>query len=145
VTSQSAYRIREVSWDEAATRLSAIRRRVFVQEQGVAESLEWDGLDPGCRHAVAETANGDAIATGRLLPDGHIGRMAVLPHWRRRGVGSALLAELVAMARHRGDDHVVLHAQAYVIDFYRRAAFEVASESFMEAGIPHVLMHMRLR
>jgi predicted GNAT family N-acyltransferase len=136
--------VREVSWDEAADRLSALRRCVFVQEQGVPESLEWDGLDPQCRHVVAESTGGEAIATGRLLPDGHIGRMAVLPAWHRLGVGSAVLAELVAMARRRGDDQVVLHAQTYVIDFYRRAAFEVASAPFMEAGIAHVLMQRRL-
>ena len=145
MASQTSYSIREVSWDEAGARLSALRRCVFVQEQGVPESLEWDGLDPECRHVLAQSASGEAIGTGRLLPDGHIGRMAVLPSWRRRGVGSALLAELVAMARHRGDDRVVLHAQAYVIDFYRRAAFEAAGEQFMEAGIPHVVMQMRLR
>ena len=143
--SESAYCVREVSWDEAGSRLSAVRRGVFVEEQGVAEALEWDGLDPACRHVMAQSASGEAIGTGRLLPDGHIGRMAVLPAWRRRGVGSALLAELVAMARSRGDDQVVLHAQAYVIDFYRRAGFEAASAQFMEAGIPHVLMQMRLR
>ena len=143
--SESAYRVREVSWDEAGSRLSAIRRGVFVEEQGVAEALEWDGLDPACRHVMAQSASGEAIGTGRLLPDGHIGRMAVLPAWRRRGVGSALLTELVAMARSRGDGQVVLHAQAYVIDFYRRAGFEAVGAQFMEAGIPHVLMQMRLR
>ena len=145
MSSQSAYGVREVSWEQHGPRLSAIRRRVFVQEQGVAEALEWDGLDRSCRHVMAETAAGEAIGTGRLLPDGHIGRMAVLPQWRRRGVGSDLLAELVAMARRRGDELVVLHAQTYVIDFYRRAGFEVASAPFMEAGIPHVIMQMRLR
>jgi predicted GNAT family N-acyltransferase len=145
VTSPPSFRIGEVSWDEAGARLRAIRRRVFVQEQGVSEALEWDGLDSGCRHALAQSADGEAIGTGRLLPDGHIGRMAVLPAWRRSGVGTALLRELLSMAAGRGDACVVLHAQAYVTQFYRRAGFEVVSPEFMEAGIPHVRMQLRLR
>lgn len=140
----SACTIREASWDEDGARLRAIRHEVFVREQGVPEALEWDGLDPACRHAVAEAPGGEAVGTGRLLPDGHIGRMAVLRPWRRSGVGSALLAQLIAMARARGDRCVVLHAQSYVTAFYRRAGFEVSSAEFMEAGIPHVEMRLRL-
>ena len=138
------YTIREVSWDEASDKLSELRRRVFVCEQGVPEALEWDGLDPACRHVIAEDANGGAIGTGRLLPDGHIGRMAVDKAWRRHGVGSAILARLIEMARARGDRVVALHAQSYVTDFYRRAGFEVTSAEFMEAGIPHVEMRLEL-
>ena len=135
----------EVAWDEAGERLRAIRREVFVHEQGVPEDLEWDGLDHLCRHVLAETASGEAIGTGRLLPDGHIGRMAVRKPWRREGVGSALLDRLVSIARARGDASIVLHAQSYVTAFYRRAGFESFDDEFMEAGIPHVRMRLRLR
>ena len=141
---EPGYRILEVSWAEAGERLGAIRKRVFVEEQGVPEALEWDGLDPACRHVLAETQDGEAVGTGRLLPDAHIGRMAVMPAWRRCGVGSALLAELVAMALRRGDERIVLHAQAYVAAFYRRAGFEAVGEPFMEAGIRHVRMELRM-
>jgi predicted GNAT family N-acyltransferase len=144
VSGEPGYRVREVSWTEAGERLGAIRKRVFVDEQGVSEALEWDGLDPACRHVLAETAGGEAVGTGRLLPDAHIGRMAVLPAWRRRGVGSALLTALIAMARSRGDAGIVLHAQAYVVAFYRRAGFVAIGEPFMEAGIPHVRMELEL-
>ena len=139
------YAIREASWDQDGERLRAIRYEVFVREQGVPEALEWDGLDPACRHVVAETAAGEAIGTGRLLPDGHVGRMAVAKAWRREGVGSALLERLVSMARARGDRLVVLHAQSYVTAFYRRAGFEAIGAEFMEAGIPHFEMRKRLR
>ena len=145
MTAKPSFQLREVSWDEACARLRAIRHQVFVQEQGVPEALEWDGLDAGCRHVLAQSADGEAIGTGRLLPDGHIGRMAVLQAWRRSGVGTALLRELVSMAVDRGDPCVVLHAQAYVTAFYLRAGFEVASPEFMEAGIAHVRMQLRLR
>src|SRR5690606_29372978 len=112
--------------------------------QGVPESLEWDGSDPDCRHALAETLGGEAIGTGRLLPDGHIGRMAVVRPWRRRGVGALILARLLAIARARGDRCVVLNAQCHATESCRRAGFEVSSAEFMEAGIPHVEMRLRL-
>jgi predicted GNAT family N-acyltransferase len=144
VPAKPPYAIREVSWEQDGARLRAIRFEVFVREQGVSEALEWDGLDPDCRHVVAETAAGKAIGTGRLLPDGHIGRMAVSKSWRRDGVGSALLDRLVSMARERGDRFAVLHAQSYVTAFYRRAGFEAIGPEFMEAGIPHVEMRRPL-
>jgi predicted GNAT family N-acyltransferase len=143
--SEPRYAIREASWEQDGDRLRAIRYDVFVREQGVPEALEWDGLDPACRHVVAETATGEAIGTGRLLPDGHIGRMAVAKSSRRDGVGGALLGRLISMARARGDRHVALHAQSYVIEFYRRAGFEAIGADFMEAGIAHVEMRKRLR
>ena len=138
-------RVREVDGEEEAARLRAIREQVFVREQGVPIELEWDGLDPVCRHVLAETACREAVGTGRLLPDARIGRMAVLAPWRRAGAGSALLQALVSVARRRGDAAVELHAQAYAVDFYRRAGFEVIGPAFMEAGIEHLPMRLVLR
>jgi predicted GNAT family N-acyltransferase len=134
------FRIEQASWATAQDELRAIRFEVFVQEQSVPEALEWDGLDSTCQHVLARDANGAAIATGRLLPDGHIGRMAVLAQWRRHGVGTAVLVELLRIAKNRGDAVVVLHAQSYVTQFYARLGFVVTSPEFMEAGIPHVEM-----
>jgi predicted GNAT family N-acyltransferase len=138
------FMVDEVSWAEAGPALRAIRHEVFVNEQAVPEALEWDGLDPQCRHVLARDVRGVPIGTGRLLPDGHVGRMAVLKPWRRAGVGSAVLAKLTSLARERGDPIVILNAQSYVAAFYRRAGFEVTSMEFMEAGIPHVEMRLVL-
>jgi len=134
------FRVDEVSWAETGEALGAVRRAVFVVEQQVPEDLEWDGIDADCRHVIARDAAGRAIGTGRLLPDAHIGRMAVLQPYRGYGVGRALLTRLVAIAQARGDRMVVLHAQTHAIAFYRRSGFEVSSEEFMEAGISHVEM-----
>jgi len=73
-----------------------------VVEQAVPEAMEWDGLDEICVHVVALDEVGDAIATGRMTPDGRIGRMAVLRAWRGRGIGAAVLDRLIAEARQRG-------------------------------------------
>jgi len=135
-----SFSIRLCNWDEARAEARRIRALVFVREQGVPLDLEWDGQDPGCEHALAYAADGSAVATGRLLPDGHIGRMAVLKQWRGQGVGALVLQALVEQARHRGHASVRLNAQTYAAGFYRRFGFEVSGAGFIEAGIPHVPM-----
>lgn len=134
------YTVRLVSWDAAQASLAAVRRAVFIDEQRVPEALEWDGLDPRCVHALAEDAEGRPIGTARLLPDGHIGRMAVLQSWRRKGVGGALLCAMLSEARRRGLRVVHLHAQVHAVPFYERYGFAREGETFLEAGIPHVRM-----
>jgi predicted GNAT family N-acyltransferase len=80
-----------------------------------------------------------AIGTGRLLPDGHIGRMAVLADWRGKGVGRALLERLLEEARLQSCA-LALHAQTHASGFYRRFGFVEEGPEFMEAGIPHRTM-----
>jgi predicted GNAT family N-acyltransferase len=142
---ERSYHVEAVSWTNEAAVLRAIRHQVFVVEQGVPETLEWDGRDPDCVHVLARDCNGAPIGTGRLLPDAHIGRMAVLEPWRRAGVGSVILRLLVEIARARGDRVAILSAQSYVLDFYRRAGFEVTSEEYLEAGIRHREMRLLLQ
>jgi predicted GNAT family N-acyltransferase len=125
--------------------LSRVRRIVFIDEQRVPENLEWDEVDPACVHAIAESAAGAAIGCGRLLPDGHVGRMAVLAPWRGRGVGDALLTRLVEAARERGHARVILNAQVQAMPFYARHGFAPQGEAFEEAGIAHQVMTRTLR
>ncbi|HRO28364.1 MAG TPA: GNAT family N-acetyltransferase [Luteimonas sp.] len=121
-----------------------MREIVFVQEQQVPPELEIDDLDPRCRHVLARDEAGLAIGTARLSPEGKIGRMAVLRDQRGRGVGSALLHALLRLAREDGLDRVHLHAQADAIAFYRDHGFTPVGERFMEAGIEHQAMQLRL-
>ena len=102
-------RVRAADWNVDRAALRVVREQVFVREQAVPVELEWDEFDPLCQHVVAEAA-GQAIGTGRLLPDGHIGRMAVLESWRGQGVGSALLVALLRLARDRGIRRVRLRS-----------------------------------
>ncbi|ATE59906.1 GNAT family N-acetyltransferase [Thauera sinica] len=141
---QESYRIELMDWREAAPLAMPLRERVFVAEQGVPPELEMDEFDAVCRHAVARTAAGEAIATGRLLPDGHIGRMAVDAAWRKRGVGGDVLEALVAEAAALGMGEVVLNAQVHALAFYERHGFAAEGEVFMEAGIEHRAMRRRL-
>lgn len=137
---QSRYRVREADWARDELRLKSIRHQVFVIEQRVPADLEWDGIDAQCRHALAEDNAGNAIGCGRLLPDGHIGRMAVHATWRDRGVGGALLAYLVELARAEGHRRVLLNAQVNAMRFYAHRGFTPMGEEFEEAGIPHRAM-----
>lgn len=126
-------------------RLRAIRRTVFIEEQGVPEELEWDGLDEHCRHALALAPGDVPIGTGRLTPDARIGRMAVTREWRGRGVGSAILQALLKEAQAAGCVLVELHAQVHALQFYGRHGFTARGPEFLEAGIPHRAMTIELQ
>ncbi len=140
----SKFTVRAASWRDDLAALQSLRRQVFIVEQQVPEELEWDADDAVSIHALALDAAGLPIGTGRLLPDGHIGRMAVSAAWRRRGVGLAILHWLIDCARRRGDAAVHLHAQMHALGFYASAGFIAHGAEFMEAGIPHRAMTLRL-
>ena len=129
------------NWDEQSGDAKPIRYEVFVVEQKVPLDMEWDEMDARCVHAVAYDAEGQAVGTGRLLPNGHLGRMAVRRAVRGHGIGARMLEALVDAARARGDREVMLNAQAQAEPFYERFGFRREGEIFMEAGIPHI--HMR--
>lgn len=136
--------VRLLQWDAAQADAKRIRFTVFVEEQRVPADLEMDEHDALCLHALAYAA-GRAVATGRLLPDGHIGRMAVLKEWRGRGAGRAMLRRLIGAARARGDREVVLSAQLHAVGFYRAEGFATDGPVYEEAGIPHQEMRLKLR
>ena len=136
--------VRPVNWHAHRDQLHAIRRTVFIEEQNVPEELEWDERDERCCHVLAFAADGAPIGTGRLLPDGHIGRMAVLREWRGKGAGSAILKTLLALAQEQGFETVRLHAQIHALGFYGKHGFTVTGGEFMEAGIPHRAMAIKL-
>ena len=137
-------RIELLSWSEARAEAMPIRFAVFVEEQKVPAKIELDEHDAVCMHALARSGDGTAIGTGRLLPDGHIGRMAVLKPWRGQGVGAALLEHLIDAARQRGDDEVVLSAQTHATGFYRKHGFREEGAVYDEAGIAHQDMRRAL-
>jgi predicted GNAT family N-acyltransferase len=137
-------RVEIADWAKAEAQVMPVRMAVFVVEQGVPEDIERDVFDAVSRHAIARDEAGAVVATGRLLPDGHIGRMAVAAPRRGKGVGGAVLEALVAEAGRRGLCEVALNAQVHALAFYRRHGFAEFGDVFMEAGIPHRAMHRAL-
>lgn len=140
VESAKGFTIRVASWGEEEAKLRAVRLAVFVVEQNIPEELEWDESDPVSTHALAEDRAGVPIGCGRLLPNGYIGRVAVLSDWRGQGVGAAILMRLIDLARERGDKRVLLNAQTQAMPFYARLGFAPTGNAFVEAGIPHQTM-----
>lgn len=131
--------IRTARWPDDRPALRCVREEVFVREQRVPLELEWDEEDAHCLHLLA--CLGDTpVATARMLPDGHIGRMAVRSPWRGRGIGSALLTRLIDIAAQRGLDQVWLNAQVSAVPFYRRFGFNEVGRQFLDAGIDHLKM-----
>lgn len=134
------FSVEDNSWSELQAAAKPVREAVFVREQKVPEEMEWDGYDAPSRHVIARNADGLPIGTGRLLPDGHIGRMSVLPDWRSHEVGSALFERLLQLAKSCRMPQIELHAQTQVAGFYARYGFVTEGPEFMEAGIPHIRM-----
>jgi predicted GNAT family N-acyltransferase len=132
-------RIELMDWQRAHSLAAPIRFEVFVREQRVPPEIELDDQDAVCIHAIAFDGE-RPIGTGRLLPDGHIGRMAVLKEWRGRGIGGLILNELMQAAMRRGDREIALSAQVQAVDFYRAHGFEPVGEVYQEAGIDHQAM-----
>lgn len=128
------------SWDRLRPDAWPIRLEVFVQEQFVPPELELDEYDPLSQHAVAYDLAGQPLATGRLLPDGHIGRMAVRRSTRGSGVGAQVLTALIACGRQAGHKRLILNAQIQAMGFYEAFGFAAEGEIFLDAGIEHRVM-----
>lgn len=128
----------------------AVRRDVFVHEQGVPEDVEYDALDAGAVHVLAVREDGTPLGAGRLLPGGpavsgnggdpavgSLGRLAVTKAARGLGVGAALVRAIEDAAGARGLTAVDLHAQTHALGFYERLGYRAYGPEFMDAGIPH--------
>ena len=124
-----------------------VRRQVFVEEQGVSEELELDKYDREALHMVVKDKEG-VIGTARIrfLVTGQakLERMAVLKHFRRRGIGRDIISFLIAELRNRQIGQVLLHAQYSVVAFYKSCGFEESGLPFWEAGIKHIKMQRRI-
>lgn len=129
-----SFKVELLSWEEAQPKAAPIRYTVFLQEKH-PEGVELDELDPQSRHAIALDDAGTAIGTGRLLPDGRIGRLVVLKDWRRQGVGAALIEALVGEARKLGYAAVTVSAPLQAADFYRDLGFAADGKVVKEHGV----------
>ena len=138
------YKLIKTDWNKNKTALRQIRTQVFIEEQRVPEALEWDEFDKTCQHVLV-TDNKKPIACGRIKPDGHIGRMAVLKEYRQQGVGAAILKALLKHAEDNDIETVYLHAQVSAVPFYEKLGFNICSEEFLDANIPHRTMEKKLK
>ncbi len=141
----TTFSVIQVTWQSHQTDLMRIREQVFINEQQVPIALEWDDQDETATHLLAFAIDLDsdkAIACARILPDGHIGRMAVLKDFRGLGVGSAVLAHAINLCRVLGVHVINISAQKHALSFYKRVGFVVTSAEYMDAGIAHYNMNL---
>jgi len=137
------YLTRREAWQDCKESSRELRAKVFIEEQGVPKEIEWDGRDEECIHVITRL-DGKALATGRLLPEGKIGRLAVESEFRGKGLGAQVLAALIDEAQALGFLKVYLNAQVSAQAFYHRAGFLPYGEVFEEAGIDHQAMALTL-
>lgn len=125
-----------------------LRRKVFIEEQGIAEADEIDDLDGQAVHLLA-TISGRPVGTARLLrkgATGKIGRVCVLPETRGSGLGAALIrAGIDHFAADPAYAEVYLSAQVPVLAFYEKLGFVAHGAEYDDAGIPHRDMTLPLR
>jgi predicted GNAT family N-acyltransferase len=135
--------VKTLSWTEGDQVLSAIRREVFIDEQQVPEELEWDGEDSNALHFLATVEN-EPVGCARLLPNGHVGRMAVLKAWRGMGAGRRLMKVILMEAEKLKLSHLFLNAQTQAAEFYLKFGFKQVGGAFADASIPHIRMEKTL-
>ncbi len=120
----------------------AIRQKVYVEEQNCPPAEEWDNHDAAATHLLALLA-GQAAGTLRYYDDAgwlHIGRLAVYPEFRGRGIARALLDYCLEAGRKAAFQRAFLNAQVDKMGLYQSYGFEAVGEEFMEAGIRHFRM-----
>jgi predicted GNAT family N-acyltransferase len=137
-------RVVEARYPADIDKLRAVREPVFVVEQHCPIEEEWDALDEPSLHALVLNERDEPVATGRLTPDHKIGRMAVLADYRGSGVGAMIMEHLIATARARGDGELALSSQVHAIPFYERFGFVADGPEYLDANIPHRMMHRPL-
>lgn len=119
-----------------------IRRKVFINEQGVPEELEIDGSDIDAIHLLL-LDNNIPVGTGRIIlinEEYTLGRIAVLNKFRKKGYGKVIVENLINKAYDIGGFTQYLHAQKQVVSFYEKIGFQICSKEYKEAGIVHLSM-----
>ena len=138
------------NWTEpiANQEITRIRHEVFVIEQKVPQEEEMDTNDEISLHILVHVMKNDGsfspVATGRLLPDGHIGRVAVMKPFRKMGIGSLIMTELEKQAIKRGMVAIELDAQLQAVPFYNRLGYNAIGNIFTDAGILHRKMRKKI-
>jgi predicted GNAT family N-acyltransferase len=132
-------KIEIVKWIDGLSQLKNIREKVFIQEQKVTPQLEWDGMDEKAIHFLVFNDKAAIGCARAIVIKDHmqLGRMAVLKEYRGQGVGGALIEKAMTIAKLNQLSAIYISAQCHAIDFYKKFGFEVTSDIYLDAEIPH--------
>jgi predicted GNAT family N-acyltransferase len=132
-------KIEIVKWIDGLSQLKNIREKVFIQEQKVTPQLEWDGMDEKAIHFLVFNDKAAIGCARAIVIKDHmqLGRMAVLKEYRGQGIGSALIEKAMTTAKLNQLSAIYISAQCHAIDFYKKFGFEVTSDIYLDAEIPH--------
>ena len=136
---ENKLKIEIVKWIDEYALLTIIREKVFIEEQKVTSQLEWDGMDKDAIHFLAfKDKKGVGCARAFVIQNRmQLGRMAVLREYRGEGIGSALIQRAITLAKLNQLYAIDISAQCHAIDFYKKFGFEVTSDMYLDAEIPH--------
>ncbi|MEN5172808.1 GNAT family N-acetyltransferase [Acinetobacter higginsii] len=137
------YQVKQGNWDQLQQDAKLIRTLVFIQEQGITESDEWDEQDAISQHFVIYDQD-QPIATARLLQNNSVGRVAVLKAYRGQGLGQMIMLDIIAFAKQQERASLHLSSQVHAMSFYQQLGFVVQGDEYDECGIPHIEMRMPL-
>ena len=132
-------KIEIVKWIDGPSQLKNIREKVFIQEQKVTPQLEWDGMDEKAIHFLVFNDKAAIGCARAIVIKDHmqLGRMAVLKEYRGQGIGGALIEKAMTIAKLNQLSAIYISAQCHAIDFYKKFGFEVTSDIYLDAEIPH--------
>ncbi|MFY8176712.1 GNAT family N-acetyltransferase [Candidatus Methylopumilus universalis] len=132
-------KIEIVKWIDGLSQLKNIREKVFIQEQKVTPQLEWDGMDEKAIHFLVFNDKAAIGCARAIVIKDHmqLGRMAVLKEYRGQGIGGALIEKAMTIAKLNQLSAIYISAQCHAIDFYKKFGFEVTSDIYLDAEIPH--------
>jgi len=132
-----------VTGDDELRQAFEVRKQVFVREQGISEDLVFNGHDNKALQMVVkdgERVIGSARVKFLAGNQAKLERMAVLKHYRRKGIGKEMLLFLDGVLKDKQVKQVIIHAQLEVVPFYKLCGFNELGLPFQEAGIKHIKM-----
>jgi predicted GNAT family N-acyltransferase len=129
------FKVKNVDWGNAKHKLSKIREQVFVYEWRIPKECEFDQQDDVAFHVLVLDENNREIATGRITPQGEIGRIAVVPEFRGPEVYLELFSALLAIARQIGLEDVLVQCELEGVEYYQQQGFRPVGSVYMDAGI----------
>lgn len=133
--------ISRVNWKHAAPLLKVVREKVFICEWRIPREVEFDTNDESAIHIlVCCDLSQEPIATGRILPNGEISRIAVLTDFRKKQIDRLILTKLINIAKELELNEIYISSPLSSVEYFKKRRFSSTGSVFMVAGRPRQKM-----